>query len=44
MEHIIQWLTIQRIPTTQSGVREELHRIKMERLAKRAAQEEESER
>ncbi|EDR11277.1 uncharacterized protein LACBIDRAFT_315917 [Laccaria bicolor S238N-H82] len=31
--------TIQQIPTDQSGVREELARIKSERLAKRAARE-----
>lgn len=29
----------QRIPTDQSGVREELNRIRMERLAKRAARD-----
>ena len=32
----------QRIPSSQSGVREELNRIKAERLAKRAALEAES--
>jgi hypothetical protein len=39
IEHVTHQFSIQRIPKTQSGVREELNRLKEERLAKKAAQE-----